>query len=45
MNVSKKLYQTSKLVQDILEQDKRARNSDSFFVFESFGHCWKNERN
>lgn len=33
MNVSKKLYQTSKLVQTILEEDERARNSDSFLYF------------
>lgn len=37
MNVSKKLYQTSKLVQDILEQDKRARNSDSFLYLKVLG--------
>ena len=29
MNVSKKLYQTNKLVKTILEDDERARNSDS----------------
>lgn len=29
MNVSKKLYQTNKLVKTILEEDERARNSDS----------------
>lgn len=29
MNISKKLYQTNKLVRTILEEDERARNSDS----------------
>lgn len=29
MNLSKKLYQTNKLVKTILEEDERARNSDA----------------
>lgn len=37
MNVSKKLYQTSKLVQAILQQDEKSRNSDSFLYLQVLG--------
>ena len=37
MSKSKELYTTTKLVKQILEQDKRARNSDSFLYFRVLG--------
>ena len=32
MNGQKKLYQTNKLVQTILEQDEQARNFEGFYI-------------
>lgn len=37
MSKSKELYTTTNLVKQILEQDKRARNSDSFLYFRVLG--------
>lgn len=34
MNVSKTLYQTNKLVKEILENSKRARNSDTYLYLQ-----------
>lgn len=38
MNISKKLYQTNKIVQEILEQEERARNSDSYLYLQVLYH-------
>ena len=34
MSISKKLYQTNKLVKSILEEDEKARNSDSYLYLQ-----------
>ena len=34
MNISKKLYQTNKIVKSILEEEEKARNSDSYLYLQ-----------
>lgn len=31
-----RLYQTTNLVKEVLEENKRARNSDTYFIFTSY---------